>query len=385
MPDFRKTETLRSGEKRGLQDLTPSLNFSVSVAFDLAGLDVCVFGLDDERQLKDDRYFVFYNQPRSPGGEIEVQQSAGVSRFEIDLARLPSTVSRLIFTATHDERPVADAAQLRWTLAGVDFDPRPALRREKAVMIAELYRHGGGWKVNAVGQGFDGGLKALLEYFGGEASDDPSPAAAPPPATMSAPMPAAPPPEPAFTPGKSISLKKAQTVNLNKAAGKALTRVTVGLGWDAAAHGASIDLDAGCLVFDERKKDIDKVWFMKLSGQNRAIVHSGDNLTGDGEGDDERISIDLMALSPQVKWLVFTINSFSGQNFSAVRNAFCRLVDDTTRQELARYDLGAVGAATAMIMAKLERREDGWHMTALGEPGSGMTVRAMVKPALRWL
>ena len=92
-----------------------------------------------------------------------------------------------------------------------------------------------------------------------------------------------------------------------------------------------------------------------------------------------------MALSPQVKWLVFTINSFSGQNFSAVRNAFCRLVDDTTRQELARYDLGAVGAATAMIMAKLERREDGWHLTALGEPGSGMTVRAMVKPSLRWL
>ncbi|ULH17236.1 TerD family protein (plasmid) [Deinococcus sp. KNUC1210] len=384
MADFRKTETLNSGEKRNLQDLTSSPHLSVNVAFELAGLDISVFGLDDERQLKDDRYFVFYNQPRSPEGEITLAQSAGMSRFEIDLARLPSAVSRLVFTATHDDRPVADAAHLLWSLASVEFDPRPALRREKAVMIAELYRHGSGWKINAVGQGFDGGLKALLEYFGGEASD--SPAAAP----AAAPMPAPPAPEIAFTPGKSVSLKKAQTINLNKAAGKALTRVTVGLGWDAATHGTRIDLDAGCLVFDERKKDIDKVWFMKLSGQNRAIVHSGDNLTGDGSGDDERISIDLSALSPQVKWLVFTINSFSGQNFAAVRNAFCRLVDDTTGQELARYDLGAVGAATAMIMAKLERTggsgaDDGWHLTALGEPGSGMTVRAMVKPALRLL
>ncbi|GGR07222.1 TerD family protein [Deinococcus ruber] len=381
MSDFRKTETLKSGEKRSLQDLTSSQSLSVSVAFELAGLDVSVFGLDDERQLKDDRYFVFYNQPRSPEGEITLAQSAGMSRFEIDLARLPNTVSRLVFTATHDERPVADAAHLRWSLAGVEFDPRPALRREKAVMIAELYRHGSGWKVNAVGQGFDGGLRALLEYFGGEASD--SPAAAPAPAA--APVPAPPAPDIAFTPGKSVSLKKAQTINLNKAAGKPLTHVTVGLGWDAATHGARIDLDAGCLVFDERKKDIDKVWFMKLSGQNRAIVHSGDNLTGDGSGDDERISIDLSALSPQVKWLVFTINSFSGQNFAAVRNAFCRLVDDTTGQELARYDLGAVGAATAMIMTKLTRQDDGWQLTALGEPGSGMTVRAMVKPALRLL
>lgn len=373
---------LESGEKRRLSQLCNGLNFTASVDFDLPGLDISVFGLDDERQLRDDRYFVFYNQPRSPEGAVQLEQSDGRAVFTFDLARLPDQVSRLVFTATHDERPVAEAARLVWQLADARFDPRPSLRQERAVMIAELYRYGGEWRLGAVGQGFDGGLKALLEYFGGEAEEEAPGAASGPVAPAGLPHAPA---EPQTPPGQPVSLRKQQTVNLFKAAGTPLTQVTFGLGWDPAAGGAAIDLDAGCLVFNGDKKNIDKVWFMSLGGQRGAIRHSGDNLTGRGHGDDEQIKVDLEALGPQVQWLVFTINSFSGQRFSQVNNAFCRVVDDASGREIARYALPKAGDVQGLIMAKLERQADGWHMTALGEPGRGMTVMAMVKPAVKLL
>lgn len=390
---------LIAGQKKKLSELAPHAQaphaqIQVGVTFDLPDTDISVFGLDDERQLRDDRYMVFFNQPRSPEGEVQASFAPGQATFSLNLAALPPSVTRLMFTATHDQRPLRDARQLTLSLGPATFDALTTLKEEKAVMLAELYRYGDEWRVNMVGQGFNGGLAALVEYFGGEVEGEAEgpasePASQGPTSPAAAPVtpPAMPPASPA--PGVSqgpvtqrpVNLQKNQSVNLSKATDAPLARISFGLGWEPAVAGGPVDLDAGCLVFDENRRNVDKVWFMHLSGQRGAVRHSGDNLTGHGSGDDERVSVDLTRLDPGVRWLVLTVNSFSGQRFSTLKKAYCRVLDDATGRELARYELLDAGNVTGAMLAKLERRPDGWHFTALGVPGGGMTLRALVKPA----
>lgn len=121
---------------------------------------------------------------------------------------------------------------------------------------------------------------------------------------------------------------------------------------------------------------------MKLGIFNGAITHSGDNLTGAGGGDDESITVHLNGLPPEVCGLVFVVNSFSGQKFTEVKNAYCRLVDAGTDQELVRFDLTHSESRTGVVMCKLVRQYSGeWVMTAIGEYVDAKTARAMVKPA----
>ncbi|MEU2612115.1 TerD family protein [Micromonospora sp. NPDC007271] len=183
----------------------------------------------------------------------------------------------------------------------------------------------------------------------------------------------------------TVSLTKGQKVSLTKAGGGALTRVRMGLGWDAApkkglfgTRKQTIDLDASCLLFGAGGDLVDQVWFRKLKSRDGAVRHTGDNLTGDGDGDDESIEVDLPRLSAAVKTLVFTVNSFTGQDFSQIENAFCRLIDESTGREVARYDLTGSGRHTAQIMAKLVREEQGWSMTAIGAAASGRTFRDLL-------
>ena len=180
----------------------------------------------------------------------------------------------------------------------------------------------------------------------------------------------------------SVNLTKGQKISLDKEAGGALTHVTMGLGWDSVkskgflgfgAKSADIDLDASCLLFDEANKPVDTVWFRQLKSKDGSIVHTGDNRTGAGDGDDEQINVDLSAVPSTVKSLVFTVNSFTGQNFSQVQNAYCRLVDASGNKEVARYDLSVQGAHTAQVMAKLYRHNGEWKMHAIGENASGRT------------
>jgi tellurium resistance protein TerZ len=126
-------------------------------------------------------------------------------------------------------------------------------------------------------------------------------------------------------------------------------------------------------MFDESNRPIDVVWFRQLKSKDGSIVHTGDNRTGAGDGDDEQIVVDLRSVPPGVKSLVFTVNSFTGQNFSTVENAFCRIFDTTNGKEIARYDLSVQGSHTAQIMAKLYRHNGEWKMHAIGENGSGRT------------
>ncbi|MDB5920044.1 MAG: Tellurium resistance protein terZ [Massilia sp.] len=180
----------------------------------------------------------------------------------------------------------------------------------------------------------------------------------------------------------SVSLQKGQKISLDKEAGGALSRIVMGLGWDAiktkglfgfGAKTESVDLDASCLMFDEAGKAVDFVWFRQLKSKDGSIVHTGDNRTGAGDGDDEQIEVDLSRVPPQVKSLIFTVNSFTGQNFSQVENAYCRIVNAADQKEVARYDLSVQGAHTAQIMAKLYRHNGEWKMHAIGENGSGRT------------
>jgi tellurium resistance protein TerZ len=190
----------------------------------------------------------------------------------------------------------------------------------------------------------------------------------------------------------TISLTKGQKVSLSKDGGS-LTRIFMGLGWDAAKKGGllgglfgggtqDIDLDASCLVFDESGKLMDEIWFNHLKGMNGAIIHTGDNLTGAGDGDDETIKVDLSRLPGSIKSLVFTVNSFRGQTFDKVANASCRVVDDVSGNELASFSLSESGPHTGLVMAKIYRHNGEWKLHAIGEKTSGKTFHDMM-PAIQ--
>jgi tellurium resistance protein TerZ len=184
----------------------------------------------------------------------------------------------------------------------------------------------------------------------------------------------------------TINLAKGQRVSLAKQEGGALSRVRMGLGWDAVKKRGffgglktqNIDLDASCLMFDSNGRLLDQVWFNQLQSKDGAVVHTGDNLTGAGEGDDESIIVDLTRLSPTVATLVFVVNSFTGQNFSQIENAFCRVVDSTTEVELAKFELTGSGTHNAQVMAKLTRSAQGWEMTAIGAIANGRTFKDLL-------
>jgi len=190
----------------------------------------------------------------------------------------------------------------------------------------------------------------------------------------------------------AINLQKGQKISLSKESGGNLSKVVMGLGWDAKKTGGSlikgmfggggggdsIDLDASCVLFDEQNKVVDTVWFRQLKSRDGSIVHTGDNRTGDGEGDDEQIIVALDKVPAQVKALVFTVSSFTGQTFNAIENAFCRLVDSSNNKEIARYTLSAQGSHTAQIMAKVYRHQGEWKMHAIGENGNGRTIESLL-------
>ncbi|WP_289047447.1 TerD family protein [uncultured Psychrobacter sp.] len=197
----------------------------------------------------------------------------------------------------------------------------------------------------------------------------------------------------------AVSLQKGQKISLSKEAGGELTQVKLGLGWDVfqgqqekkggflgklfggGTDGDSIDLDASCIMFDANKQAVDAIWFSQLKSKDGSIVHTGDNRTGDGDGDDEVINVDLSKVPANVVSLVFTVNSFTGQTFETVENAFCRIVNANNNQEVARYNLSAQGGHTAMIMAKVYRHNNEWKMHAIGETASGRTFHDLM-PAM---
>ncbi len=183
----------------------------------------------------------------------------------------------------------------------------------------------------------------------------------------------------------AVSLTKGQSVSLVKQGGGSLSRVRMGLGWDAVkkkglfgSKSQSIDLDASALLFDGRGQLVDQVWFQQLRSADGSLVHTGDNRTGAGDGDDESILVDLTSVPAHVTSLVFVVNSFTGQDFTQIENAYCRLVDETTSTEIARYALTGSGRHNSQVMAKVSRDGAGWSMTAIGAVANGRTFRDLL-------
>lgn len=172
-----------------------------------------------------------------------------------------------------------------------------------------------------------------------------------------------------------VSLTKGGNVSLTKQAPN-LTSVAVGLGWDIrTTTGADFDLDASAIACGESRKalsDLHFVFFNNLRSPDGSIEHTGDNLTGEGDGDDEVINVDLSAAPPNVTNIFFPVSIYDADNkaqsFGQVQNAYIRVVDRTTGVELARYDLSEdASTETAMVFGELYRSGTEWKFRAIGQ------------------
>ncbi|MFI1001094.1 TerD family protein [Streptomyces galbus] len=405
--------------------MTPGSNIPLTAArvtVDVAApvrLDVSGLLLTADGKVRSDDDFIFYNQPAGPGVTYRSGGGAGPDAVTVDTAAVPPAIERIVVTASPDApgqtfqgvEPTATLRNADDNSVLATFTP-PRLGTETALVVVEIYRRQGAWKARAVGQGYADGLAGIATDFGVTVEEParpaPAPQAAPPaPAPQAAPpapvaqpqaappappMPPAPPAPPAAGTGKinldkgRVSLQKNQTVSLMKGGRPLLSQVRMGLGWEPAYRGKDIDLDASVIAYGPQRNHIDSCYFGKLTIVNGAIRHSGDNLTGEGGGDDEAITVDLGRLPQDVTGLVFTVNSFSGQKFTEVAKAYCRLLDATTGEELVRFDLTNAEPQTGVLMAKLIRQFSGeWEMTALGDFVKARTVRNMVKPGAQAL
>ncbi|MGK7957415.1 MAG: TerD family protein [Crocosphaera sp.] len=188
----------------------------------------------------------------------------------------------------------------------------------------------------------------------------------------------------------AINLKKGQRISLKKEA-PGLTKVMCGLGWDVAESkglfglfkGNDFDLDASvlCLTNNNKlKSKSDVVYFGNLNHSSGAITHLGDNLTGEGQGDDEQILVDLNNIPDDIFKLVFVVNIYKAkprqQSFGQVKNAFVRLVNLSNNKEIARYSLlgEEYDGKTGMILAEVSRDEGEWKMEAVG---TGVIVKGL--------
>ncbi|WP_329283423.1 TerD family protein [Streptomyces sp. NBC_01451] len=403
--------------------MTPGSNIPLPVArvtVDVAApvrLDVSSLLLTADGKVRSDDDFIFYNQPTGPGVTYRSGGGTAPDSITVDTAAVPPGIEKIVVTASPDAagqsfQGIEPTATIRNADDGsvlATFTP-PRLGTETALVIVEVYLRNGAWKARAVGQGYANGLAGIATDFGVSVEEPtPAPAAQPapvqppappmaPPAPAgsfaSPPAPAAPPAPPAPTLGAGkinldkgrVSLQKNQTVSLVKGGRPLLSQVKMGLGWEPAYRGKDIDLDASVIAYGPQRNHIDSCYFGKLSIVNGAIKHSGDNLTGEGGGDDEVIVVDLGRLPQEVTGLVFTVNSFSGQKFTEVAKAYCRLLDAATGEELVRFDLTSAEPQTGVMMAKMIKQFSGeWEMTAIGDFVKSRTVRGMVKPAAQSL
>ena len=178
----------------------------------------------------------------------------------------------------------------------------------------------------------------------------------------------------------AVSLRKGQKVDLTKT-NPSLKKILVGLGWDTNKYdgGFDFDLDAAAFLLADTGKvtgDEDFVFYNNLKHQSGSVEHMGDNLTGAGEGDDEEIKVDLEKVPANISKIDFTVTIYEAekrnQTFGQVSNAYIRVVDDTTGEEIIRYDLGEdFSVETAVVVGELYRHNGEWKFNAIGSGFSG--------------
>ncbi|RBO91528.1 TerD family protein [Nocardia puris] len=416
--------TLAKGQNGPLATNDVVISVQLTAPADLSALLVTERG-----KVRSDADFVFFNQPSGPGVNLQPAPAGQPASLAVSLNQVPGDIDQIRAVITLDDASasfgrfapptaiISDAAGNQLYQYRID-----GLDSESIVIALELYRRQGSWKVRAVGQGYAGGFAALVTDHGVTVDDSPPPAAQqappppapqpanyPPPAAQPAPQYAAPgggyppPPDQGYPPppgggfppppgqgapppapsqqtgevslskDRPVSLQKGQRVTLRKEGGQQLAFVKMGLGWDPVQtrgmfgnRTVDIDLDASVIMFAEANP-VDFAYYGQLTSKDGSIRHQGDNLTGEGDGDDEVILVDLTRIPPHVTSLVFIVTSYKGHTFEQVRNAFCRLVDGSNSAELARYTLAGGMPFTAMAMAKVFRVGADWKLQALGE------------------
>jgi len=173
----------------------------------------------------------------------------------------------------------------------------------------------------------------------------------------------------------AVSLQKGQKVDLTKS-NPGLTKILIGLGWDTNKYdgSADFDLDAAAFLLSETGKvnnDADFIFYNNLKDASGSVVHLGDNLTGEGDGDDEQLKIELSKVPQNISKISFTVTINDAearkQNFGQVSNAFIRVCNGETGAELIRYDLGEdFSVETAVVVAELYRNGTEWKFNAIG-------------------
>lgn len=191
----------------------------------------------------------------------------------------------------------------------------------------------------------------------------------------------------------SINLSKGQKISLSKK-GTTLTNISVGLGWaqrvenyevkvggflgfggtkEMRSRKVEVDFDASCILYDEQKQLVDVVYFGQLKSKDGSVIHTGDDRDGGGSDDDpnEIINVNLSRVPSNVTSIVFVVNSYSGETFRGVPTAFCNVLNSSSREEIARYNLNTVGDVLGFITAKVYRHNGEWKFHAIGEPVEG--------------
>ena len=177
----------------------------------------------------------------------------------------------------------------------------------------------------------------------------------------------------------ALSLSKGQNLSLSKT-DPGLTNILIGLGWDArATDGQDFDLDASVFLLAESGKvrsDADFIFYNQLQSGCGSVVHTGDNRTGEGDGDDESVKVDLVRVPPDVQRIAITVTIHKAeekrQSFGQVSNAFIRIVNDATGAEVVRYDLSEdYSTETAMVFGEVYRNNGEWKFKAIGQGYAG--------------
>ncbi|MGF6884402.1 stress response protein SCP2 [Nocardia sp. GAS34] len=333
-----------------VDDLTVSVRHAEAI-------DVSALLLNGAGRVRGENDLVFYNQPAGPG----VRLASGQPGMSIALRALPPDIDhvRVVLTLEDPQAHFGDypAPWVRIEGAGgrmvyeYEIDE---LDQESTVIAFDLDRVGASWQLRVLGHGYPAGFAALVMghgvHIGPAGGQD----------------------DGAYR-GPAV-LEAGQEVALHEIRKGELAMVKMALGWDPVrVHGArgmrkvEIDLDASALLFVGHNL-VDAAFFQQLSARNGTVRHSGDNLTGEGEGDNEVITVDLARLPQQVTAVVFVVTSYAGHTFERVRNAFWRMIDGTSGAELARGSLRSGGQHTGMVVAKVYRDDGIWRLGAIGAP-----------------
>jgi tellurite resistance protein TerA len=309
-------------------------------------VDISAFMLAGNGKVRNDNDFIFYGSKTSGCGSVRMEAQSAKTQFHVDLSRVPAAIEKVAFTATLTRAQWSQAQSLRLSIVGAaSYAMVTSGKTEAAVIVGELYKRNGAWKIRAVGQGFNGGLGPLATSFGVVIDEEPAPPPAPPPSAapprpVAAPTPApatAPPPAPALAPAPRVSLSKVTLDKQGSSAKLSLDKVSsreivINLNWTQprGLFAQTVDLDLGAFVKlrNGQKKLIDGIQFSRGRGGPRNhetnqgcfvaspwVWHAGDDRTG-GVAEGENIYVNPEGLRDIERIDVYTFIYEGAANWS---------------------------------------------------------------------